>query len=47
MSAKDLQNFDLDPGLTHSFLHARHSSSKAADAFDRICASIKILAEAQ
>ena len=36
-----------EPGLTHSFLHARHSSSKAADAFDRICASIKNLAEAQ
>jgi acetyl esterase len=30
-----------EPGLTHSFLHARHISSRAADAFGRICAAIK------
>ncbi len=34
-----------EPGLTHDYLRARHTSSKAADSFGRICAAIKELAE--
>ena len=33
-----------EPGLTHDHLRARHTSSKAAEAFGRICAAIKSLA---
>lgn len=33
-----------EPGLTHDYLRARHSSQKAADSFGQICASIKVLA---
>jgi acetyl esterase len=33
-------------GLTHDYLRARHTSSKAGDSFARICAAIKILAAA-
>jgi acetyl esterase len=33
-----------EPGLTHDYLRARHTSSKAGDAFGRICAAIKNLA---
>jgi len=33
-----------EPGLTHDYLRARHTSSKAADSFRRICAAIKSLA---
>jgi acetyl esterase len=32
-----------EPGLTHDYLRARHSSQKAADSFSQICASIKML----
>jgi len=33
-----------EPGLTHDYLRARHTSSKAGDAFGRICVAIKNLA---
>ena len=33
-----------EPGLTHDYLRARHTSRKAADSFSRICAAIKNLA---
>jgi len=33
-----------EPGLTHDHLRARHTSTKAAAAFDRICAAVKSLA---
>ncbi len=33
-----------EPGLTHDYLRARHTSDKAADSFHRICAAIKNLA---
>jgi acetyl esterase len=33
-----------EPGLTHDYLRARHTSRKAAETFGRICEAIKKLA---
>jgi acetyl esterase len=33
-----------EPGLPHDYLPARHTSSKAAEAFGRICEAIKKMA---